>query len=74
MRFSILHLSDLHRDVADEIDTGALLDSLERVTPLTFAAEGGGDMFEVDQSWLEEPRWPTAGWAMDAAGGVQRPP
>jgi hypothetical protein len=30
MRFSILHLSDLHRDVADEIDTGALLDSLER--------------------------------------------
>lgn len=29
MRFSILHLSDLHRDVDDEIDTTALLDSLE---------------------------------------------
>jgi hypothetical protein len=28
MRFSILHVSDLHRGVADEIDTGALLDSL----------------------------------------------
>lgn len=30
MSFSILHLSDLHRDVADELETGALLDSLER--------------------------------------------
>jgi hypothetical protein len=30
MRFSILHLSDLHRDTADEIDTVALLASLER--------------------------------------------
>jgi hypothetical protein len=29
MRFSALHLSDLHRDLADELETGALLDSLE---------------------------------------------
>jgi hypothetical protein len=29
MRFSVLHLSDLHRDVDDEIDTTTLLDSLE---------------------------------------------
>jgi hypothetical protein len=29
MRFSVLHLSDLHRDLDDEIDTVALLDSLE---------------------------------------------
>ncbi|HMI86524.1 MAG TPA: metallophosphoesterase [Polyangiaceae bacterium] len=30
MLFSLLHLSDLHRDLADEIETGTLLDSLER--------------------------------------------
>lgn len=30
MHFSILHLSDLHRDVADELETDALLNSLER--------------------------------------------
>lgn len=30
MRFSILHLSDLHRDLADEIETVSLLNSLER--------------------------------------------
>jgi calcineurin-like phosphoesterase family protein len=30
MRFSALHLSDLHRDLADELDTGTLLDSVER--------------------------------------------
>jgi hypothetical protein len=29
MRFSALHLSDLHRDLADELETGALLDSLD---------------------------------------------
>jgi 3',5'-cyclic AMP phosphodiesterase CpdA len=30
MRFSILHLSDLHRDLSDEIDTRWLVDSLAR--------------------------------------------
>lgn len=30
MRFSILHLSDLHRDLRDEVANGPLLDSLER--------------------------------------------
>jgi len=30
MRFSILHLSDLHRDLRDEIENGPLLDSLVR--------------------------------------------
>jgi hypothetical protein len=30
VRFSILHLSDLHRDLADELDTKTLLHSLER--------------------------------------------
>ena len=29
MRFSILHISDLHRDLTDEIDNRWLLDSLE---------------------------------------------
>jgi hypothetical protein len=30
MRFSILHLSDLHRDLSDEVDNRNLLDSLRR--------------------------------------------
>jgi hypothetical protein len=30
MRFAILHLSDLHRDLANEVDNTTLLDSLER--------------------------------------------
>lgn len=30
MRFSILHISDLHRDLKDEVANGWLLDSLER--------------------------------------------
>jgi len=30
MRFSILHVSDLHRDLSDEVDNQWLLDSLER--------------------------------------------
>jgi hypothetical protein len=30
MRFSILHLSDLHRDLRDEVENGPLLDSLIR--------------------------------------------
>lgn len=30
MHFSILHLSDLHRDLGDELETNALLNSLER--------------------------------------------
>lgn len=30
MRFSILHISDLHRDLSDEVANGWLLDSLER--------------------------------------------
>src|ERR1019366_6317609 len=30
MSFSILHLSDLHRDLQDEIENGPLLDSLAR--------------------------------------------
>lgn len=30
MRFAILHMSDLHRDLADEVDNASLLDSLER--------------------------------------------
>jgi Calcineurin-like phosphoesterase len=30
MRFSALHLSDLHRDLSDELETGALLDSLQQ--------------------------------------------
>lgn len=30
MRFSILHLSDLHRDLSDEVDNASLLDSFER--------------------------------------------
>jgi hypothetical protein len=29
MRFSILHISDLHRDLADEVNNEWLLDSLE---------------------------------------------
>jgi hypothetical protein len=30
MRFSVLHVSDLHRDLSDEVATGWLLDSLDR--------------------------------------------
>ena len=30
MRFAILHVSDLHRDLSDEIANGWLLDSLEQ--------------------------------------------
>ena len=30
MRFSILHISDLHRDLSDEVGNKWLLDSLER--------------------------------------------
>ncbi len=30
MRFSILHVSDLHRDLSDEVDTPSLLESLAR--------------------------------------------
>jgi hypothetical protein len=30
MRYSILHISDLHRDLADELENGPLLDSLVR--------------------------------------------
>src|ERR1700674_3846482 len=30
MRFSILHISDLHRDLRDEVANGPLLDSLAR--------------------------------------------
>src|ERR1700682_4534974 len=30
MRFSILHISDLHRDLSDEINNEWLLDSLEK--------------------------------------------